>query len=76
MIKLFDFILTSPQSQQSKTQPTVKLYNLEEESSNLEEAVKIRRKHIESKTKKNILKNVPYKDYPYEDIYSSCDYFK
>ena len=72
MIKLFDFILTSPQSQQSKTQPTVKLYNLEEESSNLEEAVKIRRKHIESKTKKNILKNVPYKDYPYEDIYKRC----
>ena len=51
---------------------TLKLYNLEKEISDLEEAVKIRRRIIESKTKKNILKNIPFKNYSYEDIYGRC----
>jgi hydroxymethylglutaryl-CoA reductase (NADPH) len=51
---------------------TLKLYNLEKEIHNLEEAVKIRRNIIESKTKKNILKNIPFKNYSYEDIYGRC----
>jgi len=51
---------------------TLKLYNLEKEITNLEEAVKIRRKIIESKTKKNIFKNIPFKNYSYEQIYGRC----
>ena len=50
----------------------LKLYNLEKEIHNLEEAVKIRRKIIETKTKKNILKNIPFKNYSYEDVYGRC----
>jgi hydroxymethylglutaryl-CoA reductase (NADPH) len=50
----------------------LKLYNLEKEIHNLEEAVKIRRRIIETKTKKNILKNIPFKNYSYEDIYGQC----
>jgi hydroxymethylglutaryl-CoA reductase (NADPH) len=50
----------------------LKLYNLEKEISNLEEAVKIRRRIIESKTKKNILKNIPFKNYSYDDVYGRC----
>jgi hydroxymethylglutaryl-CoA reductase (NADPH) len=51
---------------------TLKLYNLEKEIHNLEEAVKIRRRIVESKTKKNILKNIPFKNYSYEDVYGRC----
>jgi hydroxymethylglutaryl-CoA reductase (NADPH) len=51
---------------------TLKLYNLEKEIPDLEEAVKIRRQIIESKTKKHILKNIPFKNYSYEDIYGRC----
>lgn len=51
---------------------TLKLYNLEKEIHDLEEAVKIRRRIIESKTKKNILKNIPFKNYSYEDVYGRC----
>ena len=51
---------------------TLKLYNLEKEIKNYEEAVKIRRKIIESKIKKNVFKNLPFKSFPYEDIYERC----
>jgi hydroxymethylglutaryl-CoA reductase (NADPH) len=71
MENLFNIKVTTPQPLTNRTD-TLKLYNLEEEMNNLEEAVKIRRKHIENKTKKGVLKNVPYKDYPYEDIYKRC----
>jgi hydroxymethylglutaryl-CoA reductase (NADPH) len=50
----------------------LKLYNLEKEITDFEEAVKIRRKIIEVKTKKNILKNVPFKNFEYKDIYGRC----
>jgi hydroxymethylglutaryl-CoA reductase (NADPH) len=51
---------------------TLKLYNLEKEIPNLEEAVKIRRRIIESKTKKNVLKNIPFKNYSYDQIHGRC----
>ena len=86
MNSLFDIKFTSLQPKTNRIIPmnatnatnamnslnTTKLYNLEEETSNLEEAVKIRRKYIESKTKKGVLNDVPYKDYSYEDIYKRC----
>jgi len=74
MNNLFDIKLLTPQKERDKmdTLNNLKIYNLEEETSNLEEAVKIRRKYIESKTKKGVLKDVPYKNYPYEDIYKRC----
>lgn len=50
----------------------LKMYNLEKEIPNLEEAVKIRRKIIESKTKKNMLKNLPFKSFSYEDVHGRC----
>jgi hydroxymethylglutaryl-CoA reductase (NADPH) len=50
----------------------LKLYNLEKEIPKLEEAVKIRRKIIESKYKRNILKTLPFKGFPYEEIYERC----
>jgi hydroxymethylglutaryl-CoA reductase (NADPH) len=51
---------------------SLKLYNLEKEIPNYEEAVKIRRRIVESKTKKNVLKNIPFKNFSYEDIYGRC----
>lgn len=73
MNNLFDIRMSTPQLQpQTNRTNTFKLYNLEEETANLEEAVTIRRKYIESKTKKGVLKDVPYKNYPYEDIYKRC----
>jgi len=48
-----------------------KIHLLETELENLEKAVKMRRKLIEKKTKK-VLKNVPFKNFPYEDIYKRC----
>jgi len=51
---------------------SIKLYNLEKEIPNMEEAVKIRRRIIENKIQKNILKNMPFKQFPYEDIYERC----
>jgi len=74
MNNLFDIKLLTPQKERDKmdTLNNLKIYNLEEETSNLEEAVKIRRKYIESKTKKGVLNDVPYKDYSYEDIYKRC----
>lgn len=71
MENLLNIKITTPQPQTNRND-SLKLYNLEEETYNYEEAVKIRRKHIENKTKKGLLKNVPYKDYPYEDIYKRC----
>ena len=50
----------------------IKLYTLEKEIDNLEEAVNIRRKIIELKTEKNILNNLPFKSFPYKDIYERC----
>lgn len=50
----------------------LKLYNLEKEIDDFEEAVKIRRKIIETKLKKNVLKNLPFKTFPYKDIYERC----
>lgn len=43
----------------------LKLYNLEKEIGDFEEAVKIRRKIIETKWKKPVLKNLPFKFFPY-----------
>ena len=71
MESLFDIKIMSPQPKTNKTN-LLKIYNLEEETANLDEAVKIRRKYIENVTKKGVLKNVPYKNYPYEDIYKRC----
>ena len=73
MENLFDFMITAPQP---TTQPTTqfqrKLHKFEGEFSTLEEAVKERRKYIESTTEKKVLRRLPYKDYPYEDVYKRC----
>ena len=80
MHHLFELILSSPQSIekqstqiQSQTQTHQrKLHKLEEECSTLEEAVKERRKYIEIATEKKALRGLPYKNYPYEDVYKRC----
>jgi hydroxymethylglutaryl-CoA reductase (NADPH) len=56
---------------------SMKLYNLENELPNLEEAVKIRRKIIESKLsnnpgKKYTFKNLPFKGFSYKDVHGRC----
>ena len=76
MHHLFELILSAPQSlEQQSTQIQThqrKLHKLEEEYSTLEEAVKERRKYIEIATEKKVLCGLPYKNYPYEDVYKRC----
>lgn len=79
MHHLFELILSAPQSleqpvKQIKKQKKSKrkLHTFEEEFSTLEEAVKERRNYIENITEKKVLSVLPYKDYPYEDVYKRC----
>jgi len=79
MHHLFELILSAPQPveqpvKQNKKQKKSnrKLHTFEEEFSTLEEAVKERRNYLESVTEKKVLSELPYKDYPYEDIYQRC----
>ena len=79
MHHLFELILSAPQTveepvKQSKKQKKSnrKLHTFEEEFSTLEEAVKERRNYLESVTEKKVLCMLPYKDYPYEDVYQRC----
>jgi hydroxymethylglutaryl-CoA reductase (NADPH) len=80
MHHLFELILSAPQSlEQQSTQTQIqpqthqkKLHRFEEEYSTLEEAVKERRKYIEIATEKKVLRGLPYKNYPYEDVYKRC----
>jgi hydroxymethylglutaryl-CoA reductase (NADPH) len=84
MMSLFELILsahkhivhhsTQPQQPQPQPQPQLqkKLHNFEQEYSTLEEAVKERRKYIESITEKTALRKLPYRGYPYEDVYKRC----
>jgi len=79
MHHLFELILSAPQPveepvKQSKKQKKSnrKLHTFEEEFSTLEEAVKERRNYLESVTEKKVLSELPYKDYPYEDVYQRC----
>jgi hydroxymethylglutaryl-CoA reductase (NADPH) len=79
MHHLFELILSAPQPveepvKQNKKQKKSnrKLHTFEEEFSTLEEAVKERRNYLESVTEKKVLSTVPYKDYPYEDVYQRC----
>lgn len=78
MHHLFELILSAPQPIEQKstqTQPQIhqrKLHKFEEEFFTLEEAVKERRNYLESVTKKKVLSDLPYNDYPYEDVYKRC----
>lgn len=79
MHHLFELILSAPQPveepvKQIKKQKKSnrKLHTFEEEFSTLEEAVKERRNYLEFITKKKVLSELPYNDYPYEDVYQRC----
>uniref|UniRef100_A0A6C0E3K6 hydroxymethylglutaryl-CoA reductase (NADPH) n=1 Tax=viral metagenome TaxID=1070528 RepID=A0A6C0E3K6_9ZZZZ len=79
MHHLFELILSAPQPveeqvKQNKKQKKSnrKLHTFEEEFSTLEEAVKERRNYLEFITEKKVLHDLPYKDYPYEDVYQRC----
>jgi hydroxymethylglutaryl-CoA reductase (NADPH) len=70
---LFDVLHTTPQLTTKISNPIHKnLHCFEEDHSTLVEAVKERRKYIESVTKKKVLRNVPYKNYPYDSVYKRC----
>jgi len=86
MHHLFELILSAPQSVEEQSTHTHspshtqshrqsherKLRNFEKEFATLEEAVKERRKYIESVTEKKVLRKLPYKNYAYEDVYKRC----
>jgi hydroxymethylglutaryl-CoA reductase (NADPH) len=80
MNNLFELLITAPQPveqvstiilPQKKTQKK-QLHTFEEKYSSLEEAVKERRNYIEIITEKKVLQQLPYTNYPYEDVYQRC----